>query len=106
MYAIFLNNNKQYTLERNNLVKVDLIKSNVGEIIKTDKILFLKDDINNIIGTPYLEKKELVFEVVKHVKDKKKIILKFKRRKNYMKKTGHRQKYTILKFLSLTNKEV
>ena len=44
-------------------------------------------------------------KVINQIKDKKKTILKFKRRKNYIKKIGHRQKYTLVRIISILNKE-
>lgn len=106
MYIIFSNKNKQYTINKHKFVKIDLIKSNIGDKITLKDILYLKDEKQNIIGNPFIKDTELKFEVIKHIKDKKNTILKFKRRKNYLKKTGHRQKYTILKLISINNKEV
>lgn len=106
MYIIFSNKNKQYTINKNKFIKIDLINSKIGDQIKINKILYFKNDDNQIIGYPLIENMELNFEVIKHIKDEKKIILKFKRRKNYLKKNGHRQKYTIIKLIAINNKEV
>lgn len=106
MYVIFSNKNKQYTINKNKFVQIDLITSEIGDKIILKDILYLKDEENNIVGNPFIKDMELTFEVIKHIKDKKTIILKFKRRKNYLKKTGHRQRYTILKLISINNKEV
>lgn len=106
MYIIFSNKNKQYTINENKFVMIDLIDSKIGDKIKFGDVLYLKNEENQIVGTPFIENAELNFEVIKHIKDKKKIILKFKRRKNYIKKNGHRQKYTIIKLISINNKEV
>ncbi|HIH2762700.1 MAG TPA: 50S ribosomal protein L21 [Candidatus Azoamicus sp. MARI] len=106
MYIIFSNKNKQYTINKNKFVKIDLIKSNIGDKIIIKDILYFKDEEKNIAGNPFIENTELTFEVIKHIKDKKTMILKFKRRKNYLKKTGHRQKYTMLKLILINNKEV
>lgn len=106
MHIIFLNKNKQYTINKKLFVKIDLINLKIGEQIKINNVLYLKDENNFMIGNPFIKNKELIFEVIKHIKDKKQIILKFKRRKNYLKKTGHRQKYTIIKLLFIKDKEV
>lgn len=106
MYIIFSKKNKQYTINENKFVKIDLIHSKIGEKIKVNDILYFKNDDNQIIGNPIIQNIELNFEVIKHIKDKKKLILKFKRRKNYLKKTGHRQKYTLIKLIAINNKEV
>lgn len=107
MYIIFLNKNKQYTINKKKIVKMDLIKNlNAGDKIKIENVLYIKTETENKIGTPKVENKEMILEIVKHIKEKKKIVLKFKRRKGYIKKNGHRQQYTILKFLSIKDKKV
>ncbi|HIH2763331.1 MAG TPA: 50S ribosomal protein L21 [Candidatus Azoamicus sp.] len=106
MYIIFSNKNKQYTINKNKFIKIDLIESNIGDKLIFKDILYFKNEERNLIGNPFIKDTELQFEVIKHIKDKKNIILKFKRRKNYLKKTGHRQKYTLIKLISINNKEV
>lgn len=108
MYAIFTNKNKQYNIiNKNKIIKIDFIKQAIGDKININEILYLKEE-NEIalIGHPFIKNKELVLEIIKHIKDKKNTILKFKRRKNYLKKTGHRQKYTLVKLISIKDKEV
>lgn len=103
MYAIILDRNKQYLIKENTLLKIDFLNDSIGNKIEINKILFLNNNNEIFIGKPFVEKKSLIFEIVKQIKDKKKITLKFKRRKHHMKKIGHRQKYTILKFIGLKN---
>ncbi|HIH2762395.1 MAG TPA: 50S ribosomal protein L21 [Candidatus Azoamicus sp.] len=106
MYIIFSKNNKQYTINKNKFIKIDLINSVIGDKIILKNVLYFKNEENFIVGNPFIKDTQLTFEVINHIKDKKNIILKFKRRKNYLKKTGHRQRYTIIKLISINNKEV
>lgn len=101
MHAVVLDRNKTYYAKIGDLVKFDFLGNFKGNIFKTSNVLFCFDGKNVFIGTPILGFVNVVFEVVKHIKDKKVITLKFKRRKHYMKKIGHRQKYTLLKVLSI-----
>ena len=103
MYAIILDRNKQYFIENNSIIKVDFLNVKIGDIIKINKILFFNDNAINIIGKPFVLNTHVLFKVVDHVKDSKKLIIKFKRRKHHLKKMGHRQKYTILKMISIEN---
>jgi large subunit ribosomal protein L21 len=103
MTAIILDRNKQYLVYENSLIKIDFLDTNIGNIIEINKILFLKEDNEELIGKPYIENKVILFQVLKQIKDKKKIALKFKRRKHHMKKKGHRQKYTLIKMIGIKN---
>lgn len=101
MHAIILDRNKQYLVKENALIKVDFLNTDIGNIIEIDKILFLNENNNIIIGKPFITNKIMLFKVLKQIKDDKKITLKFKRRKHHMKKIGHRQKYTLLQMLEI-----
>ena len=94
MFAVFEFGGKQYKIENNTTVDLDFIVGlNEGDEIKFDKILLSEVDnqvhlgkdvnVNYIKGT-----------VIKHYRDKKIVIFKKRRRKNYRRKTGHRQDYT------------
>ena len=59
------------------------------------------NDKNMTFGSPFLNNISVKLKVVKHFKDKKIDVIKFKRRKNYIKRMGHRQNYTIVKVISI-----
>lgn len=105
MHAIILDRNKQYRIKENTILKVDLLNANINDILYMDKILFL--DYNNevLIGDPFISGKSIVVKVISHIKNKKILVLKFKRRKNYLRRFGHKQQYTLLKFLHLEDKK-
>ncbi len=103
MQAIILDRKKQYMIKIGLNFKIDYIDINIGNIIEIDKILFLKENNTINIGKPFIENKIILLEVLKQIKDEKKISLKFKRRKHHMKKIGHRQKYTLVKTIGLKN---
>ena len=105
MHAIILDRNKQYFVKPGILLKVDLLKIAVGELLVFNKLLLFYNTYDDILfGNPFISNKSVVSKVLSHIKGDKKIILKFKRRKHYMKKQGHRQKYTLLKIVSFENK--
>lgn len=97
MYALFEIGGKQYKAEKEKLVQVDLVDKEVGEEISFDSVLLLSDNENVKIGTPYVKGGQVKAVVEDHIKDKKVIIYKFKRRKSYRRKQGHRQQYSVLK---------
>ena len=104
MHAIILDRNKQYLVKEGSVLKIDFLNSNIGDVINFEKILFFSNEDRTLVGDPFIRDKIVVSQVVDHIKDKKKIILKFKRRKHYMKKRGHRQRYTLLKIISFKDK--
>ncbi len=105
MYAIIETGGKQFKIKKNNKIKVEKIKKNIGEIIKL-KIIMLFNKKNKIIINKKDKNKYLILaKIKKHIKDKKINIIKFKRRKNYKRKIGHRQNLTILKIISIKEKK-
>jgi|SRR5688572_11548483 len=94
MYAIIRSGNKQFRAEPGKTVKVPSLKADVGETVTFEEVLVTGGDDGIQIGAPMVSGATVTGEVVKHGKDKKVIIFKWKRRKNYRKKQGHRQAYT------------
>ena len=97
MYAIIESGGKQYKISEGDIIKVEAMKGNVGDIVEIDKVLLLKKDEEVKVGSPVVSQAKVVGEIVEKGKDKKIIVFKFKRRKNYRRKRGHRQQYTFLK---------
>lgn len=95
MYAIFRSGDKQFRAEPGQTVRVPSIEAEVGDTITFDQVLVTgggDDDVN--VGAPLLDGVSVTGEVVRHGKDKKIVVFKWKRRKNYRRKQGHRQKFT------------
>ena len=97
MYAIIESGGKQYKISEGDIIKVETMAGNVGDVVEIDKVLLLKKDEEVKVGNPLVSEAKIVGEIVEKGKDKKIIVFKFKRRKNYRKKRGHRQQYTFLK---------
>ncbi len=95
MLAVVEIGKKQYKVEKGQILEVQLLKEKEGKVT-FDKVLLLADDKKVKIGTPYVEKARVEAEIKGQKKGTKVIIYKFKRRKKYRKKQGHRQNYTIL----------
>jgi len=97
---------KQYRVLSGDRIKVERIPAEVGEEIILDKVLMAKREDGNIeIGTPFLEKVKVKAKVLRQAKDKKIIVYKFKRRKNYHRKYGHRQPFTELQIEGIVFEE-
>jgi len=96
MIAVVEIGKKQYIVQKDDILKVQRIKSEDKKIV-FDKVLLLSDDKKTKVGTPYLEKSRVEAEIQDESKDKKIIVYKWKRRKKYRKTQGHRQIFTTLK---------
>ena len=94
MYAVIASGGKQYRVKEGDTIKIEKTEIEQDKSINFNKVLLLSDDKETKIGTPYLTDVEVNGKVVEHGRDKKINILKFKRRKQYMKQQGHRQSYT------------
>ncbi|NLM96903.1 MAG: 50S ribosomal protein L21 [Halanaerobiaceae bacterium] len=94
MYAIIKTGGKQYRVEEGRIVKVEKLPVEVGETVEFDQVLSLVDDNDAKFGKPILEGARVTGKVIEQGKDKKVIVFKYRRKKRYRKKTGHRQPYT------------
>lgn len=97
MYAIIQTGGKQYKVSPGDEIKVEKIDAQPGDLITIDKVLMVSDEGKLNIGRPYLEDVVVKARILKHGKSKKIIVFKFKRRKNYKRKKGHRQFYSLIK---------
>jgi large subunit ribosomal protein L21 len=94
MYAIIRSGDKQFRAEPGKTVRLPSVDAEVGETVTFDEILLASDGDLITVGTPVLSGATVTGEVVAHGRGKKIIIFKWKRRKNYRRKQGHRQGYT------------
>lgn len=95
MYAIIETGGKQYRAEEGKVIRVEKLPAEKGEIIKFDRVLmFSNNDKELQIGKPYLEDLIVEGKIVGIGRSKKITVFKFKPKKNYRRKQGHRQPYT------------
>ena len=94
MYAIVETGGKQYKVSEGDVVFVEKLLAQEGESVVLDKVLAIakEDDIN--LGKPFIEGASVSAKVVKNGKSKKIIVYKYKPKKGYHKKQGHRQPYS------------
>ncbi len=97
MLIVFEKDGFQYIADKGSTLKLQKIDAKEGDKIFIDKILLLKDDGNLKIGQPYVDGAKIEAEVIKHGKEKKILIYKYKKKKNYRKMQGHRQEFTMIK---------
>lgn len=98
MYAIMKTGGKQYKVGEGNIIKIEKLPAEVGEKITFEEIIFLTDGEGNVkIGDPHISGAKVIAEVLEQGRDKKIVVYKYKKRKNYHKKQGHRQPFTRIK---------
>ena len=94
MYAVIEISGKQQIVKQDEVLKVDRLKAETGESVTITKVLALGEGGNLNFGNPFISGASVVFEVLENKKDKKVIVFKKKRRKNYRKSRGHRQDFS------------
>ena len=94
MYAIFKALGKQFRAEKGQTLRLPLMDREPGDKVTFDEVLLSSDCDTIKAGAPFVKGASVEAEVLGQVKGDKLYIFKFKRRKNYRRKTGHRQKYT------------
>jgi len=94
MYAIFRAAGKQFRAEKGKTVRLPLMSAEAGSKVTFDEVLLSSDGQTINAGTPLVKGAKVLAEVVGEGKEPKIYVFKFKRRKNYRRKTGHRQGYT------------
>ncbi|MDU5960792.1 MAG: 50S ribosomal protein L21, partial [Finegoldia magna] len=95
MFAIIKTGGKQYKVSEGDVIKVEKIEAEAGDKIEFDQVLMVAgDDVK--VGSPVVEGAKVSAEVLDQKKDKKIVFFKFKAKKNYRKKKGHRQPYTLV----------
>lgn len=97
MYALVEIGGKQYRVEPDSTVRVDHLGSDEGSALEFDSVVLLRSDKGVSVGAPYVKGAKVTAEVASHERDKKIVVFKHKRRKNYRRTRGHRQHYTVLK---------
>ncbi|MBU1052229.1 MAG: 50S ribosomal protein L21 [Proteobacteria bacterium] len=102
MYAIFNTGGKQYRVEEGETFRLEKIPGDIGSTISFDKVLMSSDGETVKVGQPFVENAAVVGKIVEQDKAKKILVFKFKRRKGYRRKQGHRQPYTAVKIESIT----
>ncbi|WP_306484784.1 50S ribosomal protein L21 [Anaerococcus sp.] len=101
MYAIIKTGGKQYKVSEGDLVRVEKLPYEVGDTVEFDQVLLLSGDEVKV-GSPVIENAKVTATVEDQNKDKKIVVFKYKPKKQYRKKHGHRQPYTLVKIDSIS----
>jgi large subunit ribosomal protein L21 len=102
MYAVIETGGKQYRVQEGDVITVEKLNVSAGDDITFDRVLLMNDGEKVQVGAPIVEAAKVFGTVVENGKGEKVIIFKYKAKKDYRKKQGHRQPYTMVKIESLS----
>lgn len=97
MYAIIETGGKQYKVQEGDVVLVEKLGVTAGETVNFENVLVVANDNDLSVGTPFLANASVSASVLDESKGKKLVVYKYKAKKTYHKKHGHRQYYTKVK---------
>lgn len=101
MYAIIETGGKQYRVEKGDIIDVELLEAKAGEKVEFNHVLFINNAGAVKIGNPHVAKSSVQGELMQEVKGPKEIAFKYKQRKPFRRKVGHRQRYARVKITEI-----
>ena|SRR2546425_5741150 len=101
MYAVIVTGGKQYRVAQGETLRVEKIEADVGAAVSFDQVLLVGSGDGISVGAPLVKGATVAAKVVKHGREDKIRIIKFRRRKHHMKQMGHRQHYTEIEITSI-----
>ncbi|WP_366924096.1 50S ribosomal protein L21 [Metallumcola ferriviriculae] len=97
MYAIIETGGKQYRVSEGDTIFVEKLDAQEGDVVTIDRVLGVKKDNDFVAGSPVVDNAKVTLKVEKQGRAKKIIVYKYKAKKNYRRKQGHRQPFTKAK---------
>ena len=97
MYAIIHAGGHQHRVERDQVLRLDRQALAVGDKLEIDRVLLIQSDNGSRVGAPYVDGAKVVATVLDHGKAKKIRVFKYKAKKNYRRRQGHRSQYTTVR---------
>jgi large subunit ribosomal protein L21 len=101
MYAVIATGGKQYRVAEGDVVRLEKLLAEPGAAVEFDKVLVVGQGADIKVGKPYVEGGKVTATVQKHGKGDKVRIVKFRRRKHYLRQGTHRQPYTEVKITGI-----
>lgn len=96
MYAVVRTGGKQLRVSPGDVVKVEKLSLDPGETVELSEVLLVSSDEGTMVGTPTVPEAKVICTSLGNGKAKKIVVYKYKRRKSYARKRGHRQEFTKL----------
>ena len=94
MYAIIKTGGKQYRVAEGDVLTVEKLAANEGDVVTFDEVLTVVKDDEVVVGKPVVAVAKVTAKVEAHGKDKKILVFKYKAKSNYRRRQGHRQPFT------------
>ncbi|MCY4453353.1 MAG: 50S ribosomal protein L21 [Immundisolibacterales bacterium] len=101
MHAVIETGGKQYRVESGSRIRVERLAMEEGERVEFDRVLLVGDGETTVPGNPCVDGGKVSATVLGHGRAPKVNIIKFKRRKGYLRRQGHRQAYTELRITDI-----
>jgi large subunit ribosomal protein L21 len=101
MYAVIATGGKQYRVAAGDVVRIEKLVAEPGDTVEFDKVLLVGQGADVKVGKPFLTGGKVAGTVQGHGKGEKKVIVKFRRRKHYLRQGTHRQPYTDVKITDI-----
>ena len=102
MFAVFQSGGKQHRVAEGDVVKLELLEVEAGQEVVFDKVLMVANGDSVSVGEPFVEGSQVTAEVLRNDRANKIRIIKFKRRKDYLRRQGHRQWFTEVKITGIS----
>jgi len=102
MYAVIATGGKQYRVQQGETLHVEKLEAEAGKTVEFTDVLLVADGENVKVGAPHVAGAKVTAEVVGNGRGEKLIVYKYRRRKGYRRKNGHRQPFTALKITGIT----
>ena len=101
MYAVIATGGKQYRVEKDGVLRVELLEAQPGATVEFNDVLLIADGDKITVGKPLLNGSKVIATVESHGQGAKVAIVKFRRRKHYLRMKNHRQKYTQVRVTAI-----
>ena len=104
MLAVIKTGGKQYLVSPGDTIKIEKIEGDAGNAVEFAEVLLWENKGDTKVGVPFLEEMKVTGKIEDQIKGDKIIVFKYKPKKRYRKKQGHRQKYTMVKIEKISTK--
>jgi large subunit ribosomal protein L21 len=101
MYAVIQTGGKQYRVKPGDELSVEKLEGAVGDEVHFDNVLLVSKEDKLTVGRPVLENAKVIARIIRQGRGPKIVVFKYKRRKRYRKKQGHRQDFTGIRIVEI-----
>jgi large subunit ribosomal protein L21 len=102
MYAVIATGGKQYRVESGSILKIEKLAAEPGSTVEFDQVLLVGSGQDVKVGSPLIKGGKVLATVERHGKGDKVVIVKFRRRKHYLRQGTHRQQFTEIKVTGIS----